>query len=288
MQTQPMTSVPAHADSIPESSRRVAAVFDRAAPTYDSVGIPWFQPIADRLIAELQPEAGERALDLGCGRGAALFPLAAAVGPTGLVVGADLSTGMVEATRADVAARGLLNVSVQVMDVSTPTLEAESFDVLTASLVLFFLPDPAAALGRWQQLMVREGRIGVTTFGKPDESWEAVDEVFRPFLPQQLLDARTSGRSGPFSSHEAMEGLMQAAGFIEIHTVGFHLPVLFDTAEQWYAWTWSHGQRAMWEAVAERHDEVRDLAFARLESARRSDGKIELGQQVRITLARKG
>ena len=50
---------------IPESSRRIAAVFDRAAGTYDAVGIPWFQPIADRLVAEVGAGAGERALDVG-------------------------------------------------------------------------------------------------------------------------------------------------------------------------------------------------------------------------------
>ena len=43
-----------------EQSRRVAAVFDRAADTYDQVGVAWFTPIAQRLVAELEPQPGER------------------------------------------------------------------------------------------------------------------------------------------------------------------------------------------------------------------------------------
>ena len=271
---------------VPESSRRIAAIFDRAAATYDGVGVPWFQPIADRLVEEVRPAPGERVLDVGCGRGAALFPLAEAVGPAGQVTGIDLSSGMIEATGAEVAARGVANVALAVMDASAPSLPAGSADLLTASLVLFFLPDPAAALSRWFDLVVAGGRIGVTTFGAADPSWTALDDLFRPFLPPQMLDARTSGRQGPFGSDEGVEGLLAGAGFTGTRTVGFHLPVLFDDPEQWYRWSWSHGQRAMWEAVGtEHHDEVRDLAFAHLEACRRADGIIPLGQHVRVTLA---
>ena len=50
-----------------QRSARVAAVFDRVADTYDAVGVPWFTPIAERLVAEMAPAPGERALDIGTG-----------------------------------------------------------------------------------------------------------------------------------------------------------------------------------------------------------------------------
>ena len=56
-----------------------AGVFDRA----DHVGVPWSGPIARGLVEELDVRPGERVLDLGCGRGAALLPLAREAGPTG-------------------------------------------------------------------------------------------------------------------------------------------------------------------------------------------------------------
>ena len=62
------------------------SLFDAVADSYDQVGVDFFQPIAAGLVAELNPQPGERALDLGCGRGAALLPIAHAVGPTGSVV----------------------------------------------------------------------------------------------------------------------------------------------------------------------------------------------------------
>ena len=41
-----------------QRSARVAAVFDRVADTYDAVGVPWFAPIAERLVAEVAPVPG--------------------------------------------------------------------------------------------------------------------------------------------------------------------------------------------------------------------------------------
>ena len=51
-------------------------------------------------MAEAAPQPGERALDIGCGRGAATALLAEAVGDAGTVTAIDLSQRMVEHTRA--------------------------------------------------------------------------------------------------------------------------------------------------------------------------------------------
>lgn len=66
-----------------DERERMSALFDRVADTYDRVGVDLFQPIAARLVEEVAPMVGERAVDIGCGRGAALLPLASAVGPSG-------------------------------------------------------------------------------------------------------------------------------------------------------------------------------------------------------------
>jgi ubiquinone/menaquinone biosynthesis C-methylase UbiE len=57
---------------------QVAALFDQLADSYDQVGVDYFQPIAEGLVGRLKPQTGERVLDIGCGRGAALLRLAAA------------------------------------------------------------------------------------------------------------------------------------------------------------------------------------------------------------------
>ena len=49
------------------------------------------RPLGDAALAALAPRPGERLLDIGCGCGDTTLELAAAVGPTGVVEGVDLS-----------------------------------------------------------------------------------------------------------------------------------------------------------------------------------------------------
>lgn len=268
-----------------QHSARVAALFNRVADTYDAVGVPWFVPIAERLVAEVDPQPGERALDLGTGRGAALWPLVDAVGPTGHVTGVDLAERMIEATGLDAAERGIDTVTLVVDDASSPALPEAAFDLAVASLVLFFLPDPPAALAAWLRLLVPGGRLGVSTFGTRDAAWEHLDDVFTPYLPPQLLDARTSGARGPFASDAGVEQLFAAAGFVDVRTTHLDLPVHFSDAEEWRRWTWSHGQRTHWEAVPEeKRAEVLEEAAERLSTTPVDGGGFSLTQRVRYTI----
>jgi ubiquinone/menaquinone biosynthesis C-methylase UbiE len=268
-------------------SARVVAVFDRVADDYDSVGVPWFTPIAEHLVSLAAPRRGEKALDVGCGRGAATFALAEAVGDDGHVTGIDLSPRMIEACGADVARRGLTNVDLQVMDASAPTLPAAGHDLLTSSLVVFFLPDPLAALTAWHRLLVTPGgRLAISTFAERDPVWEAVDSTFRPYLPPGMLDARTSGAAGPFGSDAGVEELVTSAGFTGVRTAHVDIEVTFADVDEWHRFSRSHGQRAMWDAIPPgEHDTVKATVRQLLEKARGADGRVSLRQQVRYTLA---
>jgi len=261
----------------------IAGVFDRAADTYDAVGVPWFGPIAQGLVDELDVQPGERVLDIGCGRGAALLPLAEAAGPTGHVLGIDLSPRMVALTTADV--RDLAHVEVRVADAGAPGLAPASYDVIASSLVLFFLPDPAAAVRSWAELLVEGGRLGVATFGPQDERWKQVDALFTPYLPPAMLDARTSGQRGPFASDEGVEQLLRDAGLIDVRTAHRTVEAGFSGPEQWLEFSWSHGQRAMWEAVpVEEQATVARQATGLLEGFVDRDGHLGFSQGVRCTL----
>lgn len=268
-------------------AQRIVDVFDRAADTYDDVGVPWFQPIAQGLVDELAVQPGERVLDIGCGRGAALRPLAQATGEGGSVLGIDASPRMVALTAAD--ARTMAQVRVEVADACAPDLAPESFDVIASSLVLFFLPDPAAAVQTWVELLAPAGRMGVTTFGAQDERWRAVDAVFTPYLPAAMQDARTSGSRGPFASDEGMEQLLLGASLQQVRTATRTVEAVFDGPEHWLAFSWSHGQRAMWEAVPpDEQPSVRRQIVDTLGPLQEPDGRIRLSQQVRHTLGQRG
>ncbi len=267
---------------------RAAALFDSVADEYDSVGVDFFQPIAGGLVHELAPTEGEHWLDIGCGRGAVLIAAARAIGPRGRALGIDISPRMVERCLETAEQEGLATVEARVDDAQAPGAVDGSFDVVSSSLVLFFLDDPAAALRSWLPLLRPGGRLGATTLGRMDDRWSHVDEVFDVYRPPQLKDARTTGKVGPFGSDEGMAALVAAAGYVDVRTVSVPLTVRFADAEQWHAFTWSVGQRAMWLSVPEaERPAVRAEAEMRLARSAAPDGSIEFEQVVRHTLARR-
>lgn len=263
---------------------RVATMFDVLAATYDSTGVDFFQPIARSLAQAMQVRPGERWLDIGCGAGAVLQPVLRAIGPAGSVVGSDISPAMVERCRAAFADEERLTFVVD--DAQAPKVVGP-FDAVSASLVLFFLPDPLAALRAWRGLLDEGGRLGITTFGDQDDTWDAIDDLFNPFLPRQMLDARTSGAEGPFASDAGVEELLRAAGLGHVHTVTDSIDVRFADASQWEAFSWTTGQRAMWMAVPEdARPALREAAFDLLATRAAADGSITLQQGIRHTLGR--
>jgi ubiquinone/menaquinone biosynthesis C-methylase UbiE len=266
----------------------VQRLFDTLAGTYDQVGVDFFRPIAAGLVDVLGPSPGERVLVMGCGRGAEVVPLAEGVGGSGRVLALDLSPAMVEECRKVVAQAGLDNVEVRQGDAQEPALDEPPFDLVASSLVLFFLPHPQAALEAWLPLLRPGGRLGVATFRGSDPVLEMAHEVFDPYLPPDLLDARTTGAQGPFASDAGMTGLLRAAGFVDVQSVGSTVSPVFRDVEHWYDFSMSLGMRRYWESVPPKAlPGVRDEVFAQVAQLATSDGTIQVPFGVRYSLGRR-
>lgn len=267
-----------------QARARVAGVFDQLAPVYDQGPVPWFKPIAARLVELVRPRPGEHALDIGAGRGAVTFALVDAVKPRGDVVAVDLSPRMAEQLRQDAGARGVTGLDVRVGVAGPETLPPGSFDVVTASAVLFFDPDPEAAAAGWVSLLRPGGRIGLTTFGPIDDAWRRAEQLVLEHAPADLLDPRTAGVRGPFATTETMAGLLARSGAVDVDSHDEPLEIVLPDASAWRDWSMTTGFREIWAAVPEsRREDVFAQVARVLEANRRDDGRLHLTQQVRYT-----
>src|SRR3984885_4146446 len=105
-----------------ENAAQIAYWNDRAAVTWtafqerlDAV----FAPLTALALDAAAPAAGEHVIDIGCGCGATVLALADRVGPTGEVLGLDVSEQMAARARERIAAAGLTNAHGAVFDAAT-------------------------------------------------------------------------------------------------------------------------------------------------------------------------
>ncbi|EPJ34434.1 putative 37.1 kDa protein in transposon [Streptomyces afghaniensis 772] len=137
-----------------DDQTRVQEFFTARAADWDS-RFPDDGPAYAAAVAELGLRRGDRVLDAGCGTGRALPPLRAAVGPSGVVLGADLTPAMLrEAVRAGRNRDGALLLA----DVAALPLRSHSLDAVFGAGLISHLPSPAENL-RELARVVRPGGV---------------------------------------------------------------------------------------------------------------------------------
>ena len=104
-----------------------------------------FDPLTRRVLQHAGLTSGMRVLDLGSGAGSVARLAAELVGPRGAVIGIERDPAAVELARRRTDAA---NVEFRVGDVQTLDGVEDGFNAVIGRLVLMYLPDPAAALGR--------------------------------------------------------------------------------------------------------------------------------------------
>ena len=133
---------------------KVQEFFTARAADWDA-RFPDDGPAYRAAVAELGLREGDRVLDAGCGTGRALPALRDAVGPSGAVLGADLTPAMLEAARQ--AGRGR-DGQLLLADVARLPLAAQSLDAVFGAGLISHLAQPAENLAELQRV-VRPGGL---------------------------------------------------------------------------------------------------------------------------------
>lgn len=274
---------------------KVTAAFSRAAATYDRMGVEFFTPMGRRLVERVAPQAGQRVLDVGCGRGAALFPSAELVGPEGKVLGIDIAATMIDEAAKEVERRELTNVELAVMDGEQPDLPERSFDVVTGSYSVIFFPDAPAALARYAGLLTDSGRIGFTSPVFTDDTFPFLPPVFTELIPTSLLsdlppEWRPDSLRRRFNSWlgdvDELERTMNRAGFTAVSVNDEPVNLVAESGTAWVDWSHTQGMRLLWEHLEPpARQRLRERLITGLDDMRDGDGQLILKTPVRYVIA---
>src|SRR5215510_7095456 len=127
------------------------------AEVYEAAFVPaFFAQWAPRLLDAAGVDHGQRVLDVACGTGIVARQASSRVGPSGSVVGLDLSEAMLT-----VAGRVAPDLDWVQGSADAMPLPSGSFDTVVSQMALMFFPDPAAALREMGRVVSPQGTIGV-------------------------------------------------------------------------------------------------------------------------------
>jgi ubiquinone/menaquinone biosynthesis C-methylase UbiE len=131
------------------------------AEVYEARFVPsFFAQWAPRLLDAAGVGDGAHVLDVACGTGIVARTAADRVGPSGAVVGVDISDAMLA-----VARRVRPDLQWRSGDAGALPFGDEEFDAVVCQMALMFLPDPVAALGQMRRVVRPAGRVAVLVPG---------------------------------------------------------------------------------------------------------------------------
>ncbi len=172
-----------------------------SAPDGANLGLGCGNPQA---IAALRP--GEDVLDLGSGGGFDCFLAARQVGPSGHVVGVDMTPEMITRARAAALKVDARNVEFRLGEIEHLPVADASVDVVISNCVVNLSPDKPAVFREVFRVLRPGGRIALS------------DVVATAPLPPELADAVAAHTScvGGAAEIDDLLGWLREAGFVDI------------------------------------------------------------------------
>ncbi|MEI9963820.1 MAG: class I SAM-dependent methyltransferase [Caulobacteraceae bacterium] len=214
----------------------------QAADWNDAVGRSWadlheqidrqIAPLGRQAMAALEPLAGLRVLDVGCGCGETTRELASRIGAGGEAVGVDVSAMLLAIARDTAPPPGAATLRFIQADAQAAPLGG-GFDAAFSRFGVMFFEDPAAAFANIRSALKRGGRLAFVCWRPPAQN---------PYLTAAMAAARdllppapppVPHAPGPFglADGERTRSILAGAGFADVAVKPFDLPIGGDPLE---------------------------------------------------------
>jgi len=157
-----------------------------------------------QAIAALRP--GEVVLDLGSGGGLDCFLAAGKVGPTGRVIGVDMTPEMISKARQNAHSGGYVNVEFRLGEIEHLPAADNSVDVIISNCVINLSPDKPRVYREAFRVLTPGGRLAIS------------DVVAIADMPEDIRndERMLSGCVAGAAKIDHLEAMLHEAGFVDV------------------------------------------------------------------------
>ena len=175
-----------------------------SVPEDSVLGLGCGNPVALASLKE-----GETVLDLGSGGGIDVFLASKKVGPTGKVIGVDMTQEMLDRAKSTASEHGYTNVEFRLGEIEALPVEDKAVDVIISNCVINLAPDKLKVFKEAFRVLKSGGRLMVS---------DLVTEGELPDDVRKSFDAWAGCIAGALEKGEYLDKIKQA-GFKNVKVV---------------------------------------------------------------------
>lgn len=233
-----------------DEKQAITSVFDLVAQKYDNPSLRFFPACADKLINYAKITPKQKVLDIATGTGVVAMAAAQCLQGTERVQAIDLSKKMIHQAQEKAKHTGIDTIDFHVMDAENLNFQSNSFDVITCSYGLFFMPNMSAALKSWLRVLKPGGKLIFSSFAP--SAFQPLTEIFIKNLAEYDVVPPTP-RWLQLAEEELCKQILLDNGFEQAQVtqdqLGYHL-LKFSN---WWEVIQSAGYRGLYEQLPQEH-----------------------------------
>ena len=235
------------------------------------------------LLKHLDPQAGQKILDVGPGAGLASLEVAERVGASGLLVGADISEPLIALARRRAAEAGAGHVRFELADMQSGTVEGGPFDAASSQFGVMFFDEPVKAFANIRSHCRPGARLAFVCWQEMQRNPWFTGPAVAPFLPAPPAPVAGKSPTGPFAFADPayVRDLLGNAGWSDVdrHPYEVVAPVEPDSILD-------EGQLRFQGVSAEQESQAWEASMAFLQPLRRDDGRYDAPLRFQVFTAR--